>query len=404
MNFQTACSRACLLVFLPGLLLIGCASPSPTPLQAALEANRVKTTAVDPSERNAERRTSGAAPPPTRDGAHQAKNTLIQRQMRRERDFLLPLRETPAWLQTVSQDTSSASRASNMLWVSDWQDEEAIQRLPAIEGGLSDGLMPLPPIETLSVDPFVHDLTYADLFAIQRAGIADDYRNFYSPRSLIWLAGGFAVGGLMANTGFDEGFVRDVYLENIVLAPSDEVYEKIHEPKFLGDGYYTLPLFAAAALAEPLIDDLPLGSATAEWGQRSLRTILVGGPPMLALQYATGGSRPGESSAGSKWKPLSDNNGVSGHSFMGAIPFLSAAKMTDNLWLKGGLYVASTLPGLSRVNDDDHYFSQVFLGWWMAYLAASAVDQSHRALEERHYQWHVLPTPNGVNLTFEGTW
>jgi hypothetical protein len=245
---------------------------------------------------------------------------------------------------------------------------------------------PLPPVDRLPlVDPL--RLTYRDLFAKEWSGIQSDYFEFYSLEGLTWLAAGLAAGGLMANTGFDEHFLRDTYLENIVLAPSDEVYEKLHQPKFLGDGYYTIPVFAALALAEPLIDDLPLGSGAAEWAQRSLRTILVGGPPLLGLQWLTGGSRPDETDESSEWQPLHDDNGISGHSFMGAIPFLSAAKISDNLWLKAGFYAASGLPALSRVNDDRHYFSQAVLGWWLAYLAASAVDRTEFLPDD----WRAYP-------------
>jgi hypothetical protein len=120
---------------------------------------------------------------------------------------------------------------------------------------------------------------------------------------------------------------------------------------------------------------------------------------MLALQYLTGGSRPGESPNQSKWDPGADNNGVSGHSFMGAIPFLSAAKMADNTWLKAGLYAGSALPALSRINDDDHYPSQAFLGWWIAYLAASAVDHSQDSVNDNRV--HILPRPDGVGVAIE---
>ena len=48
--------------------------------------------------------------------------------------------------------------------------------------------------------------------------------------------------------------------------------------------------------------------------------------------------------------------------------------MTDCLPLRYGLYAISTLPGLSRLNDNMHYFSQVFIGWTLAYLAARIVD------------------------------
>lgn len=250
----------------------------------------------------------------------------------------------------------------------------------------------LPLVETEAVN-------LRDRLQEQWAGIRSDYAEFYSPRGLAWLAGGIGAGALMANTGFDEHFARDAFLENIVLAPSDEFYENLHQPKFLGDGYYTIPAFVVAALAEPLIDDLPLGSETAEWGQRSLRTILVGVPPLLGLQFVTGGGRPDETRESSEWRPFQDNNGVSGHAFMGAIPFMSAARMTDNIWAKGGLYAASTLPAISRMNDDAHYFSQVFLGWWLAYLAESAVDRSHDPASNRRF--FAYPQLGGIGVGLE---
>jgi hypothetical protein len=90
----------------------------------------------------------------------------------------------------------------------------------------------------------------------------------------------------------------------------------------------------------------------------------------------TGGSRPGEEDHGSQWRPFSDDNGVSGHSFVGAVPFLSAAYMTDNRFLRGTLIAASTLPAVSRLNDDAHYASQAIIGWSLAFFAANAVNHT----------------------------
>ncbi len=209
--------------------------------------------------------------------------------------------------------------------------------------------------------------------------IKSDYANFYSPWTLKRLGIGVALAAVIANTGVDEHFLRDIYQDNITFAASDELFETLHQPEALGNGFYTLPVFALAALSKPILAPLPGGELPAEWGQRSLRTFLVGAPPMLTLQYLTGGSRPGENAWNSHWRPLEDSNGVSGHAFMGAIPFLSAAGMTDNRWLKCGLVVASTLPAISRMNDDRHFGSQVALGWWMAYLASNAVNSTNIA-------------------------
>ena len=89
----------------------------------------------------------------------------------------------------------------------------------------------------------------------------------------------------------------------------------------------------------------------------------------LFLQKAVGASRPKEDD--SHWRPFNDNNGVSGHSFMGAVPFLAATTMTEHGYVKYPLFLGSMLCGFSRINDNCHYFSQATLGWWVAYLAVS---------------------------------
>ena len=105
----------------------------------------------------------------------------------------------------------------------------------------------------------------------------------------------------------------------------------------------------------------------------------------------TGGSRPTEISEGSEWLPLTDSNGISGHAFMGSLPLITAAKMSDSKGLKAIFYAASTVVPLSRVNDNAHFPSQVALGWWMAYLAASAVD----ATDNPNSRWKFYPYSTG---------
>ena len=111
---------------------------------------------------------------------------------------------------------------------------------------------------------------------------------------------------------------------------------------------------------------------------------------MLA-QRITGGSRPDEKDRDARWLPFQDNNGVSGHAFMASLPFINAAKMTDNRWLKTTFYAGSLLGPLSRVNDGAHYPSQVALGWWMAFVAASAIDHTQRS--DSHIR--ILPLAAG---------
>lgn len=229
-----------------------------------------------------------------------------------------------------------------------------------------------------------------------------DHRHYYCSRAnLGMLAVGVGLAASMANTTIDTS-LQDHYQANLRDIPTDDVSEAVHTPEVLGNGYLTIPVFAATAVVGSWLDEAPLGQGMNEWGRRSLRTILVGAPPMLAMQLVTGASRPGETGDGSQWKPFDDNNGVSGHSFMGAVPFLSAAKMTDNPFWKTVFYAGSTLAGFSRVNDDRHYPSQVMLGWWMAYLAATAVDHTHRNAE--NFSVFPLSPADGIGAGIDYRW
>ncbi len=199
--------------------------------------------------------------------------------------------------------------------------------------------------------------------------VLSDYANFYSPRSLLALGTVFGVGAAIANTDADQS-IRSAWQHGIGTQPG------IHAFKTFGEGLYTLPAYAAIAIVGNAFDQTAAGNVLAEYGGRGLRTALVGGPVLLLTQEMTGGSRPNENPWGSHWNFFGDNNGVSGHAFIGAIPFITAAKMTERPVCKVALYGLSVMPGLSRINDDAHYPSQVFLGYSLALIAATAVDNT----------------------------
>jgi hypothetical protein len=93
---------------------------------------------------------------------------------------------------------------------------------------------------------------------------------------------------------------------------------------------------------------------------------------MLALMVGLGAERPDRND--SHWQPFHDVHGVSGHTFIGAIPFLTAAEMTDKVYLQIPLVLGSLAEGWSRLDRDKHYFSQAALGWWLALLATRSVN------------------------------
>ncbi len=229
--------------------------------------------------------------------------------------------------------------------------------------------------------------------------VVTDHQNYYSSRNLGILSVGFAGGAILANSSLDEQIAKH-FSSSVNNVSSDEWFEMFHAPKELGNGMYTLPVFAAAWGIGSIFDESEIGSRTGEWGERSLRAFLVGAPPLILLQKATGAGRPNE--GGSSWNFWHDNNGVSGHAFMGVLPFLTAAQVTDEPLPKFALYAASTLVPLSRINDGAHYTSQAFLGWVMAWSATMAVD----ATQDQDNSWRVLPLvgPGFSGMGFEHRW
>jgi hypothetical protein len=163
--------------------------------------------------------------------------------------------------------------------------------------------------------------------------------------------------------------------------------------KQFGNGVYVIPSLAAIWAVDHGIDLLmnedPFASTLwlEQWSGRSMRGLIVGAVPLLTLQEAIGSSRPSEGGS-SRWEPFKSSHGVSGHAYVCAVPFWTAAQMTDCGALEVGFYATGTIAGWSRIHTDSHYLSQVVMGWWLAGLSVSAVDHT----ELQIHQWYVTPT------------
>ncbi|HKJ87483.1 MAG TPA: phosphatase PAP2 family protein, partial [Gammaproteobacteria bacterium] len=197
--------------------------------------------------------------------------------------------------------------------------------------------------------------------AADAESLSADFRRFYtSPSNALYLTLALGAAGAGANTNFDSE-VQDRWREDVKSSATDAISDVA---VLAGEAGLTIPLLAGARLLGPE------GKVT-DWAGRSLRAVFVGGPLVLALQQTLGGKRPSEGEP--DWELFGGNNAASGHAFMGGAPILTAAMMAENPYARAALYGASALPGLSRINDDKHYASQVVLGWAVAYLSASTV-------------------------------
>lgn len=231
--------------------------------------------------------------------------------------------------------------------------------------------------------------------------LKSDYQAFYQPERMTKLGLAFVGGGLLANAGgadttIDSRFSQ-WYQGNVRSTQTDNI-AKIS--KNFGEGKYLIPL-SLVALGSHYV--MPNNSVSTLGGD-TFRAYAVGAPVVLLSQRALGASRPNENIAqGSKYKPLQDDNSVSGHAFMGAVPFLTLAHHTDEPALKYAAYAASTLTAWSRVNDDKHYLSQAILGWYIAYESVNAVQQSN-AQQSGHSKLLPMVAEDKVGVVYHSRW
>jgi hypothetical protein len=222
----------------------------------------------------------------------------------------------------------------------------------------------------------------------------DDFRNFYSWPNLGLVALGIGAAAPIANTTADRD-IRQWYQNHVSSKSMDPAATTFN---YAGQVWVAVPIgLEAAALLGTWPQSDPTDGCFFEWANRSLRATAVGFPTVLSLYVILGSSRPDRND--SRWHPFNDVHGVSGHTFVGAIPFLTAAAMTDNPWYQAPLVAGSFLTGWARLHEDRHYFSQMALGWWLAYLSVRSVSETQA--EQRSYSILPTVTPDGVGVALE---
>jgi len=246
--------------------------------------------------------------------------------------------------------------------------------------------------------PLGHRCVAEDNGAISR-GIEDvrtDFGNFYLDRENLTKIGiGVAGAAVLANTGIDR-YIRNKYQDNLRSKDTDEA-TKIFNISGTAIALVLVPAYIGTYGAGKLLHNPTME----EWALKSFRATVVGGPALLFLAAATGADRPTEGD--SKWGAYNNFHGVSGHAFFSAVPFITAAKMSENPYQKAIFYVLSTVTGISRINDDKHYFSQSALGWYIAYLSCAGVEKGRDEREGR-LPVQLAPVPKGIAITLLKTY
>jgi hypothetical protein len=208
----------------------------------------------------------------------------------------------------------------------------------------------------------------------------------------------YGIAATAAGSDIDDD-IQDAYQDHVRNSTTDKAS---NITKNFGNGWYIISLSLASAAVGTMLPEGKSSSDIATFGERSLRAIAVGGPAVILMQNVTGASRP-KTGDNSSWEPFKSNHGVSGHAFIGAIPFLTLAHMYDEEWyIKYPLYAASILTGLSRINDNEHFPSQVALGWYMAWEATQSINE--RDSKDQRFSVIPLVAPGYYGLQVRLEW
>lgn len=279
------------------------------------------------------------------------------------------------------------------------------QRDPQADQGTDQKLYPLTDLALFSndyVDPrYVNNSQFPDepgIWERTRGGyheqvirFCDDVKRFYWSENLLYVGLSIGIAAPLANTDADRR-IRDNYQRRAGGGSNGGVDNLADAFRYVGEYQYAIPAYLAFSLSGYLWPDNVLFTPLGEFGNRSLRAIAVGAPTVGILQVGLGGKGP---TGSSRWNPLDGSRGVSSQAFLGAVPFLTAASMCENRVGKVVLFVGSFGSSWAAIHQDRNYFSQVLLGWSIAYLSVEAVNYT-----EEQARLRILPvvTPEGVGM------
>ncbi|WP_353777212.1 phosphatase PAP2 family protein [Winogradskyella sp. 3972H.M.0a.05] len=121
---------------------------------------------------------------------------------------------------------------------------------------------------------------------------------------------------------------------------------------------------------------------------------------------ATGRARPGENFGKNHFRPFGGSSAYrsfpSGHSVLTFTNAHAIAKQFDSWWVKAPIYTVGLIPGLSRIYEDAHWASDVFLSWVMSYFIVEAIDVYLDKKYDEKYNPKDSQKKGTLNLTFTG--
>jgi len=145
-----------------------------------------------------------------------------------------------------------------------------------------------------------------------------------------------------------------------------------------GEGIYTIPSLGLFYLYGHLYND----RRAKRCALLSLESLIITGLFTQTIKFTGHRHRPGSDNSSRQWDGpgLSTTNlsFPSGHTSSAfAIATVIASEYNDNLIIPAISYTVATLTGLSRINDNRHWASDVFFGAGIGYFTGKAIVGLH---------------------------
>jgi membrane-associated phospholipid phosphatase len=214
-----------------------------------------------------------------------------------------------------------------------------------------------------------------------------------SPHAVQWYEAAAVFGLVAASSALDDA-VRD-YTQDHRSAGKDDVaavFRRMGQPE----------VYATVGLGTLLTGLIANDGGIQRAGGRITASLITAGAASSALKFMVGRERPSASTDPFEFAPFSGNVSFpSGHTTMA---FALAASVSDEIhaWpVSVALYGAATLTGWSRINDNEHWLSDV--------LGGAAVGITSAKIMDGHWtifglgQPHFLADPHGVTVSMSAS-
>ncbi|MFI5345630.1 MAG: phosphatase PAP2 family protein [Elusimicrobiota bacterium] len=169
-----------------------------------------------------------------------------------------------------------------------------------------------------------------------------------------------------------------------------------------GNGFYTVPALGAAYLIGETAHDRRLRRAALD----AVESLAISGLFLTGAKVMAGRDRPYVGVGRGDWNGPSSGNSrysfPSGHSAVAfSVATTFATEYGDVPGVAPAAYALAALTGASRIYNNQHWASDVFVGGALGYFTAKSVARAHADKDGRwSFQAYPLPRGAGASIAF----